>query len=550
MNENEYLVRCKETLDNGNFHLLVTLLQDKDNEDLIRLVGWELVSVICKAVANSDDTQTKTLEEPMNILLELCTAKEYLLGITECLSPSISTTPCKFDLIVTMTARALLKLQRNHGKHLEDICDQIISCVYNFFDGNMVTDDTEVKNTIESAKTTVLSFIKLINEKLERKKQSELDLYLEEKYTCTNGWNELAVRCCRKTMLKFIFHFLEFMVPDQKKNSFDKEDIKQFIITIFKVVTLPDLLDFLKSEKKISTFGVTVFLHYILTQQICYDELPLVYSLQSMYWFVAPYISFGLLRTDENSICLSLNLLQFTVGNLPNKVFIIDQDWIGYSLLKGLSNVMVFCGDKKLRGLAKIKFETVVSKYNDLVKFILLRKLYEDSEHPGLLGYLISLTNNALQAIHEVDPTDEIFANIRLLFDLYLQVVLGETNVLQESDRIMAALNLLRYWLLRDSKKMFEWYSRSSMERNLQLILNCVDVSKVELQKLVQSLDGETDDSDTIAIELIIPGGETMQDLPNAEKKKMMAHALCTLDMMASVIARTNEIIDDKCKSE
>jgi len=340
------------------------------------------------------------------------------------------------------------------------------------------------------------------------------------------------------------------MVPDQKETSFDKEDIKQFIITIFKVVTLPDLLDFLKSEKKISTFGVTVFLHYILTQQICYDELPLVYSLQSMYWFVAPYISFGLLRTDENSICLSLNLLQFTVGNLPNKVFIIDQDWIGYSLLKGLSNVMVFCGDKKLRGLAKIKFETVVSKYNDLVKFILLRKLYEDSEHPGLLGYLISLTNNALQAIHEVDPTDEIFVNIRLLFDLYLQVVLGETNVLQESDRIMAALNLLRYWLLRDSKKMFEWYSRSSMERNLQLILNCVDVSKVELQKLVQSLDGETDDSDTIAIELIIPGGETMQDLPNAEKKKMMAHALCTLDMMASVIARTNEIIDDKCKGE
>lgn len=85
---------------------------------------------------------------------------------------------------------------------MEDICDQIISCVYSFFDENIVTDDTEVKNTMESVNKTVLSFIKLINEKLERKKQTELDLYLEEKYTCTNGWNELAVRCCRKTILK------------------------------------------------------------------------------------------------------------------------------------------------------------------------------------------------------------------------------------------------------------------------------------------------------------------------------------------------------------
>lgn len=198
-----------------------------------------------------------------------------------------------------------------------------------------------------------------------------------------------------------------------------------------------------------------------------------------------------------------------------------------------------------------------IDKFEAEGKYTLFRCLLKTSNHAGVEGYIIKNIKDQIHLSLTKAHDNVWFTGHHLisLLDLVLLLPEGaETDLLQYSDRIMASLNLLRYLVIKECESDNQtgvWTAIAKIEKNFLKPLHVgLNMSKAHYEAEIKNKKEnrrEADSSNTICS--LTVSGEKMPAMTTEMQLQVLHSALFTFDLIESVLARVEELIEVKVKA-
>lgn len=193
-----------------------------------------------------------------------------------------------------------------------------------------------------------------------------------------------------------------------------------------------------------------------------------------------------------------------------------------------------------------------INKLDPQGKYTLFRCLLSTSNHSGVEAFIIQNIKNQID-ISLKKTQNKWFTGPQLISLLDLVLVLpegAETDLLQNSDRIMASLNLLRYLVIKDNEKDNQtglWTELEKIENNfLKPLHTGLNMSKAHYEAEIKNSQEVQKSKDHCSLNV---GREEIPNMPPEMQLKVLHSALFTFDLIESVLARVEELIETKTKS-
>lgn len=172
-------------------------------------------------------------------------------------------------------------------------------------------------------------------------------------------------------------------------------------------------------------------------------------------------------------------------------------------------------------------------------------------------AFIIQNIKNQIDISFKKAYTNKWFTGPHLisLLDLVLSLPEGaETDLLQHSDRIMASLNLLRYLVIKDNENDNQtgvWTELGKIENNFLKPLHMgLNMSKAHYEaEIKNSQENSQERQKSKELCSLTVGGEEMPNMPPEMQLQVLHSALFTFDLIESVLARVEELIEIKTKS-
>lgn len=208
-----------------------------------------------------------------------------------------------------------------------------------------------------------------------------------------------------------------------------------------------------------------------------------------------------------------------------------------------------------VRFSSSFRNNAVQDKFKYIV-ILLSRCLLNTSNHSGVEAFIIQNIKNQID-VSLKRTHNKWFTGPQLisLLDLVLFLPEGaETDLLQNSDRIMASLNLLRYLVIKDNEKDNQtglWTELAKIENNfLKPLHTGLNMSKAHYEaEIKNSQENSQEVQKSKDLCSVTVGGEEIPNMPPEMQLKVLHSALFTFDLIESVLARVEELIEIKTKS-
>ncbi|XP_043819409.1 glomulin isoform X2 [Dromiciops gliroides] len=301
--------------------------------------------------------------------------------------------------------------------------------------------------------------------------------------------------------------------------------------------------------------------YLVFVQRISIDQFPLVLSPLYLLQYNMEHIEVLLKRAEESVSSKGLDLLENSLLRMEDNSLLHHYLEIRSFLTvpQKLVKVMTFCPIENLRKKGLKVLQLYIDKLNSQGKNILFRCLLKTSNHAGVEGYVIQNIKNQIDASLKRAEDRKWFTGPQLisLLDLVLMLPEGvETDLLQDSDRIMASLNLLRYLVIKDNESDNHtglWTELKKIETNfLKPLHTGLNMSRAHYEAEIKSKKETTQESHNPKnLCPVTVGGEKIPNVPNMtpEMQLQVLHsALFTFDLIESVLARVEELIELKTK--
>ena len=312
-------------------------------------------------------------------------------------------------------------------------------------------------------------------------------------------------------------------------------------------------------EQPFSVVGLAVLLYLVRGEKICTDSIPHVYQHQYLLEFnlhlVQTLLTGRSVAIIHKGIILGLSL--FTDVGLTNLCGSVFEHEKMRGLVEAVVAAMTSACVKEVCQSSVQLLRTILKSFNFVGRSRLLEFLLVSCNNENVRGHAISLLKDEIdEALNCSEKMSSSFLAVNslrhLLTKIFEPVSDGyRSNLLTSlSDRILAALNLLRYLVIRDARKENVtgiWDLLSSVEENFLsplrtgIVLCRADVN-AELQKLDVGTPQRTGDGDNV-VEFSI-GSQCMPDLTPEQRKEAMHSALISLDMMESVLCRVEQLVN------
>ena len=306
-------------------------------------------------------------------------------------------------------------------------------------------------------------------------------------------------------------------------------------------------------EEEIPPSGLACLVYLTLGEQIGMKNFPCVYTPQHLLEFSLPIVCAFLEKPITFQVEKGLKLMTTSFTRIPCGS--LSADLMGLEPLvtsiKYLIKVVIHCPSKETRQYAVKIFPLIHSKFEDKGKYLYLQYLLNKADHPGLVGYTVNILKDQIDASLKQETPCAFFVGTHLEKLLKYVFVLPEgatSDLLEESDRVLGALNLLRYLVLRDNPKQnFTgiWDVVDSIDKNycnpLRTGVNMsrahykLEMNQTKAGKYVPKL-GEPEMEVTI-------GNDTMPNLTKDQQLHVLQRAMFTFDMIDSVLARVADLI-------
>ncbi|XP_064444889.1 glomulin isoform X2 [Mirounga angustirostris] len=539
--------RC---IDEGHIEQLLEIIQNEKNKVIIKNMGWNLVGPVVRCLLwNKDDGKRKYYFLMLDLLVKLCNPKELLLGLLELIEEPSGKQISQIILLLLQPLQTVIQKLHNNkaysvGLALSTLWSQLSLLPVPYSEEQIQTDDYGLCQCCNA----LIGFTKPFVEEVINDKENSLEDENEK---------------LKDELLKFCFKSLkcplltaQFFEQSKEAGNDPLRCFASEIIGFLSAIGHPfpkmifnhgrkkrtwDYLEFEEEEDKQLADSMASLAYLVFVQGISIDQLPMVLRTEeSVFSKGVDLLENGLLRIEDNGL-----LHQY----LEIKSFL--------TVPQGLVKVMTLCPIETLRKKSLAMLQLYINKLDSQGKYTLFRCLLNTSNHSGVEAFIIQNIKNQIDVSLKRTHNNKWFTGPQLisLLDLVLFLPEGaETDLLQNSDRIMASLNLLRYLVIKDNEKDNQtglWTELGKIENNfLKPLHTGLNMSKAHYEaEIKNSQENSQEVQKSKDLCSVTVGGEEIPNMPPEMQLKVLHSALFTFDLIESVLARVEELIEIKTKS-
>ncbi|XP_061396056.1 glomulin [Musca vetustissima] len=319
------------------------------------------------------------------------------------------------------------------------------------------------------------------------------------------------------------------------------------------------------SEDEMPLENLAIFYYLVIAEGIGAAHVPRVYN--PMYVCeMSIYLAQELLKEKFPALHdKALKLVEKSLQNLANrKIPSSDLDLeIHKVFCKSLCHLVGFSSQTHIRQNGIKVLHQYILSFDDEGKYLILKNLMATVNHQGLCGYLGTMYKDLVaEALKASSPLPTSFAgqDFRTIF---LQNICKlpqgvETDLIENSDKIISTLNALRFFALKDAENRTGFWSFAKDIEDNYLIplrkgLNLSEAHyKGELKKVQEGRDTPIDMEQLkmldVAVENDSTGAGLDLQLSRDKKIELLNQNLCTFDLIRSLLGRVCECFDNAPK--
>ncbi|XP_059782263.1 glomulin isoform X1 [Balaenoptera ricei] len=551
--------RC---IDEGHIDQLLEIIQNEKNKVIIKNMGWNLVRPVVRCLLWNDKEHDKRKYYflMLDLLVKLCNPKELLLGLLELIEEPSGKQISQIILLLLRPLQTVIQQLRNNkaysvGLALSTLWSQLSLLPVPYSKEQIRADDYGLcqccKALIEFTKPFVEDVIDNKENSMENEKlKDEILKFCFRSLKCplltaqfleqSDDTGDDPLRCFASEIIGFLsaigHPFLKMIFNHGRKKK------------------TWDYLEFEEEEDKQLSDSMASLAYLVFVQGISIDQLPMVLSPSYLLQFNMGHIEVLLQRTEESVFSKGLDLLENGLLRIEDNSLLHQYLEIKSFLTvpQGLVKVMTLCPTETLRKKGLAMLQLYINKLDPQGKYTLFRCLLNTSNHSGVEAFIIQNIKNQIDMSLK-RTYNKWFTGPQLisLLDLVLFLPEGaETDLLQNSDRIMASLNLLRYLVIKDNENDNQtglWTELEKIENNfLKPLHTGLNMSKAHYEAEIKNSQEVQKSKDLCSLTV---GREEIPNMPPEMQLKVLHSALFTFDLIESVLARVEELIEIKTKS-
>ncbi|XP_048207926.1 glomulin isoform X2 [Perognathus longimembris pacificus] len=552
--------RC---IEEGHIDQLLEIIQNEKNKVIIRSMGWNLVGPLVRCLLwNDKDDKRKDYFLMLDFLVKLCNPKELLLGLLELIEEPSGKQISQIILLLLQPLQTVIqKLPNNRaysvGLALSTLWSQLSLLPVPYSKEQIEADDYGLCQCCKALTEFTKPFVEeVINGKEEKEKEKLKD--------------ELLKFCFKS--LKCPLLTAQFLEQSEEAEDDPLRSFASDIISLLAAIGYPlpqiifnhgkrkktwDYLEFEEEEDKQLADSMASLAYLVFVQGINLDQLPMVLSPSYILQFNMEHIEVFLQRTEESVLSKGLELLENGLLRIEDNSLLYQYLEIKsfLSVPQGLVKVMTLCPIETLRKKGLAMLQLYINKLDSQGKYTLFRCLLNTSNHSGVEAFIIQNIKNQIDMSLK-KTYNKWFTGPQLvsLLDLVLLLPEGaETDLLQNSDRIMASLNLLRYLVIKDNENDNQtglWPELGKIENKfLKPLHTGLNMSKAHYEAEIKNSQENKQVQKSQSLCSVTVSGEEIPNMPPEMQLKVLHSALFTFDLIESVLARVEELIEMKTKS-
>uniref|UniRef100_A0A8C8ZSJ0 Glomulin, FKBP associated protein n=1 Tax=Prolemur simus TaxID=1328070 RepID=A0A8C8ZSJ0_PROSS len=554
--------RC---IEEGHIDQLLEIIQNEKNKVIIKNMGWNLVGPVVRCLLRNDKEgdERKVYFLMLDLLVQLCNPKELLLGLLELIEEPSGKQISQIILLLLQPLQTVIQKLHNKaysvGLALSTLWSQLSLLPVPYSKEQIQTDDYGLCQCCKALIEFTKPFVEEVIDDKENSLEDENEKLKDE-----------LLKFCFKS-LKCPLMMAQFLEQFEEAGNDPLRYFASEIIGFLSAIGYPfskmifnhgrkkrtwDYLEFEEEEDKQLADSMASLAYLVFVQGISVDQLPMVLSPLYLLQFNMGHIEVFLQRTEESVIPKGLDLLENGLLRIEDNSLLHQYLEIKSFLTvpQGLVKVMTLCPIETLRKKSLAMLQLYINKLDSQGKYTLFRCLLNTSNHSGVEAFIIQNIKNQIDISLKGTHNNKWFTGPQLisLLDLVLCLPEGaETDLLQNSDRIMASLNLLRYLVIKDNENDNQtglWTELGKIENNfLKPLHTGLNMSKAHYEaEIKNSQENIRKTKDLCSITV---GGEDLPNMPPEMQLKVLHSALFTFDLIESVLARVEELIEIKTKS-
>ncbi|XP_054994484.1 glomulin [Sorex araneus] len=555
----------QKCIDEGHIDQLLEIIQNEKNKVIIKNMGWNLVGPVVRCLLwNDKEDDKKKYFLMLDLLVKLCNPKELLLGLLELIEEPSGKQISQIILLLLQPLQTVIQNLRNNksysvGLALSTLWSQLSLLPVPYTKEQIQTDDYGLCQCclalIEFTKPFVEEVVNDKENSLENAKlKEELLKFCFKSLKCplltaqfleqTEEAGNDPLRCFASEIIGFL-SAIGYSFPKMISNHGRKKRIWNY-------------LEFEEEEDKQLADAMASLAYLVFVQSISIHQLPMVFSPLYLLQFNMAHIEVFLQRTEESVFSKGLDLLENGLLRLEDNSLLHHYLEIKSFLTvpQSLVKIMTLCPIETLRRKGLAMLQLYINKLDSQGKHTLFRCLLNTSNHSGVEAFIIQNIKNQTDLSLKTPSNSKWFTGPQLisLLDLVLLLPEGaETDLLQNSDRIMASLNLLRYLVIKDNEKDNQtglWTELGKIENNfLKPLHTGLNMSKAHYEaEIKNSQENNQEVQECKNLCSVTVGGEEIPNMPPEMQLKVLHSALYTFDLIESVLARVEELIEIKTK--
>ncbi|XP_077471216.1 glomulin, FKBP associated protein a isoform X2 [Stigmatopora argus] len=567
-----FMTAGRSCIEDGNSAQVLSIVLDDKNQDMVRFMGWNLLPPLVHVLMKKEDKNLLQCLAIFNHLLETCRPKELLIGLLEQLEqeePSIIAE--SLNLLLKPLQKVLLRMGSRKASSLGMALSSALEQVAKLPIPHSKEQEEDNIILLGRCCADLTIFVKPFFQ------EAKLGLGSENGKPSGNSTKGVLQEQeeLRTELLKFCMGSLSRPLLNVQLN--DRESLSLSPLRDFASEILNNLnaigestqslvyqplckrkvtKGFLEEEVRYPKESLASLAHLVFVHHLAADTFPCVFNPVFCLRCNMEHVSLLLSRSEEFRIQKGLELYEKILvrvedNSLPSELLEIKTF---LTVPQNLTKVMTICPRRDLRCKGLKVFQLSIEKFNLKAKYDFFRFMLKTCNHSGLEGYIIKNIRSQIDTALRPGNSNIWFEGVHLLPLLRLVFTLPdgpETDLLQYLDRVMEALNLLRYLIIRDKvteNKTGIWTELYKIEDVFTKPLRVgINMSRAHYERELNTItDQDKKNVKETPVISVSVGDEKLPNMTPDSQIQALHSALQTFDMMESVLVRIEELTDGK----
>ncbi|XP_068605112.1 glomulin, FKBP associated protein a [Brachionichthys hirsutus] len=568
-----FMIAGRTCIEEGDIAQVLSIVFDEKNQAIVKCMGWNLLPPLIQALLKKEEKHLTHCLAVFNHLLQICRPKELLIGLLEQLDQDDPVAIAEsLHLLLNPLQHVLLRLGSRKasslGMTLSSVLDQVSKLPLPHTKEQEEDDIFLLCRCCTDLTEFLKPFVHEVRQNtLKGKAQNETTGKVGG-HRVSGEEDELQTELLKYCMKALGHLLLELQLKDP--DTLPVSPLRNFAMEILNTLdaigeALPRLAfrslskrkpipGFLEEEVRYPKESLASLAHLVFVHHLAADMFPAVFSSVFCLRCNMEHICLLLSRSEEFRIQKGLELYEKSLvrvddGSLPADLLDIKTF---LTVPQNMVKVMTLCPRHDLRTRALKVFQMSIDKFDTEAKYKYFQYMLRTSNHSGVEGFIIKNIKNQIVAALQPGNGNVWFEGVQLL--PLLRKVLSlpdgpETDLLQHLDRIMEALNLLRYLIIRDKVTQNQtgiWTELYKIEDAFTKPLRVgVNMSRAhyerELHAAVETKRSKVKEEPVVSVTV---GDETLPD--TTSESQALRSALHTFDMIESVLVRIEELAEVK----